>query len=232
MAGPAFVTGQSAATSASGTSCNVTINGVTAGNMLVAVATTDDGTAPGTTAVADNKNGTWTRLVSRAHASVTRGSIGIYVMVNCLSGNTQITFTNGTAFVGMSVAEYTPGQVTADTSSSNTSISNTPPDAGSLVTTNADDLLVAGACDAVETLTFAAGTSYALRSVVNSNTNTNVGLQDRTVAATSTYASAFAASGTTSGWSAAAVAIKAAVAAAASFPFRPAWTPNNPILAM
>lgn len=212
MAGPAFVTGQSAATSGAGSSVNVTINGVTAGNMLVVVATTDDATAPSGTSVSDNLNGTYTQIISKTNTS--NGSLAIFVKLNVAAGNTQITFSNGTVAVAMSAAEYTPNGLSGNdgTAVNNAGVTGTP-SAGTINTTNADDVLIAGVVDSSSNTTWTAGASYALRSVVTSSANTNVGYQDRTVSATSGYSTAFGNSAL-NGWTTAAMAIKAAAASA------------------
>jgi hypothetical protein len=215
--GPQFVTGQSAANSVPGTSCAVTINGVTAGNMLVAVGVNNTNTATTTTAVTDNKGNTWTRIASEPGinngGAAPSGSVGVYMALNVAAGNTQVTFTDPAAFLALSVAEYNPnGLSTTDGTNQNHSGTGTTVNPGNITTANADDVLIVGAGDSPDSVTWAAGASYALRACINSNTNNTVGYQDRSVAATSNYATAFGVA-TTSCWAAAAVAIKSAGAA-------------------
>src|SRR4051812_47858252 len=109
MAGGVNVPGQQGATSSSANNCSVTMpSAITAGNMLAALAATDDTTVPAIGAITDTSgSNVWTRIATRAPGG-SGGSIGLYVCLNAAAGSYPIKFTNGTNFVALSVAEYTP----------------------------------------------------------------------------------------------------------------------------
>lgn len=215
MAGPAFVTGQQGASSASGTNVSVTLpSAITAGNMLVAIAATDDANVPPATGVTDTSgSNVWTRIVTQAR-SASGGGIGLFVCLSAAGGSYPIKFTHTGSFVAESVAEYSPnGQSGNDGTAAAASNTTGTPNPGTVTTANANDVILSGASDASADVTWSAGASFALRGNVTSSANTTVALQDRTVSATSGYASAFGNSATTL-WVAVAAAIKAVASGA------------------
>lgn len=211
MAGPAFVSGQQNASSSSGTSVGVSLpSAITAGNMLVAVAATDDANQPPSNGISDNSGGgnVWT-LIKAAGNNSNGGCCGVYVCLNAAGGTYTITFTNASSFVAISVAEYTPNGLSGnDGTAGNQAITTGTPDAGNVgPTTNANDVILVVATDNLNNTTWAAGTGYNLRGNVTSSANTTIALQDQTVSATGTYATAYG-NTATGGWSCAAAAIK------------------------
>lgn len=218
MAGPVLVGTNKIASSAAGSSVNLTLpSNVAAGSMIVVACATDDGTVPSATCLnTSTPTMTWFRIITQSNA--TQGSLGIFVAVNVTGGATVVKFVNGTSFIAGSAAEFTNGQSTTDGTPVGANLgSGAVPNAGTITTTNADDTFFAAGTDSLQTVTWVAGASYTLLANVGSSANTNVALQYQSVSATQTnFATAYGTCTGMSGWTAAACAIKLAVASAAA----------------
>jgi hypothetical protein len=214
MPGPVLVGTQTNSGSAAGTNVTVTLgSAITAGNMLVAMATTDDATVPAAGEITDTTgSNVWTLLKTQAdNVAGTRGGCGIYVCRTAAAGSYGVKFTHSTSFVALSVSEMTPnGQAGTDGTSGALSTSGAATvDPGSVTTTNADNTIFCAAADAGATTTWTIGSGYTLLSCVTSNANTNVGAQYRSFSTTVSGQSTAFGNTSANGWTACAAAIKA-----------------------
>lgn len=121
---------------------NITLNGVAAGNLLVAFVN-GGGSSAGTT-ISDDQSNSWTALTMYGPGNDTPSYPRIYYAYNVNSGNTVITMNNPPIDDGFSVHEYSGIESGSDPfdQESGAGSTGTTFSSGNVTTTQADELLV------------------------------------------------------------------------------------------
>lgn len=144
---------------------------VAAGSLLVATVQWNQNSAVSMT-VSDGLNGAWTAVTSAAIQTTTPGSEQLFYFPNSAAGAVTVTFTTSPAtsstifcsfveYVGMATSSPIDG--TPVTNALNTAATTMiVPSAGSMATSNANDLIV-GACSPSAALSITADTGYTTR---------------------------------------------------------------------
>jgi hypothetical protein len=161
--------------------------GTTAGNAIVVGVRLGSAVAFSTVSVSDDKGNTYVRDV-QVDDSVSGNQMEIFSAANVAGGTVvvTVTLTGGAVALRWGVCEY-QGLVTSapldKTSTNNPNASNTSLNSNNTATTaNANDLLVGVGMTRNNTVTFTAGTGYALRFQAN-----KIALEDKSVSATGAY---------------------------------------------
>jgi RHS repeat-associated protein len=191
---------QTGTNSSRNTNVSVTLANVAAGDTLVAYAAAQSNSAPPVSAVTDNQGNTWTLIRSQAGATAAAGGAGLWVAYNVSGGATTVSFNPGVSHCALAVAEYANVSSVAPSdgsSSASTASASSTPAAGGFATTNAIDLLFAGANQSAMDVTWSAGAGYALRGSIASSTDMALAIEDEHVFSTGTYNPSFAMSAST-----------------------------------
>lgn len=206
----------------------VTIAGVTAGNaLIVGIAASQGGGAvsPFGSTCSDDHSGTYTQAVNAANGTATSLGSAIYYRMNVPASATYVitctgvvanpSFTTTYALEASGLASLSP----VDTSASNPNTGSGPYNGGSLVTTNANDLLIAvlATTYAGANLGVLAGTGFTIpTNGVNNNggaSGTAGGIEYKVVSASGTYNTPFTLNNASPSGAGVAVAFKAAAGA-------------------
>ncbi len=189
---PAFVQ-----STGSTTASNVALTKpVSAGDLLVAGITTNDGGTEPITGVSDTLNGAWTRAASIRYGN---GHVELYYLGNAAAGATSVTVAGGRGAI--TLAEYSGARGLDQVVSRATT---TSPAAGPTATLAAAGELVVGIGGMTAPGSFSAGTGFTQRVSAVSNYLYASGLED--LVATSTAAQSMSMRSSTSGYAGGVVA--------------------------
>jgi hypothetical protein len=189
VAGPAFVSGHAAEADGVGT-ISVTVNGTTAGNMLVVYGAHGLTTVPGDGSVSA-AGVTFTATRSQAGTG-SDSSAKMWVAYNLPGGNVTVSFAPSTSDTVLIAAEYSnaPSSASADGGNSQDHTAGATAwttGAAGFTTTNANDVVVGGFSQDVLGVTFTQSGSWAVRANSAASPSMIGVLVDQTVSATGTY---------------------------------------------
>jgi hypothetical protein len=172
---------------------------VTAGNLLVAVASVQDATAP-TLTFSSTGSPTWVKTAQFDDSSSSAQIIAIGYCQNAPAGATTVTcsFPSGGGPVAIIIAEYsgaaTTGALDQNTAGTTTAATTTPTDTA-MVTTANGDLIVGVITYRNASKPITVGASYTL--IGNESTNTNLAAEDRVQASAGSIATTWTVTGGT-----------------------------------
>jgi hypothetical protein len=162
-----------------GTSSSKTLSftkAVSAGDLLVAGITTNDGGTDPVNSVSDNLNGAWTKLASVAYGN---GHVELYYLANSKAGNITVTVNAAEA---VTIAEYSGVATTSPVDQSATKagvVSGSSTTAGPTTSTAAANELVIGISGQTNVGSgYTAGTGFTLRASATFNWDYVNGLED------------------------------------------------------
>lgn len=192
----------------------VTTTGITttAGHIVMVCAEADTVAANGIT-ITDSKANTWTRVISKSVVATFDLEIWYSILTSAGASHTFTATDNGGGVDSIIIVEEWSGQAASaptDGSSSNSG-TGSPLTAGTITTTNANDLIWVAGAQAVGALDLTASTGYS-NLTQNSTTFSNLGICSQVVSATGSYNGGFT-STVSVNWAAGAVAIKQLAAA-------------------
>ncbi|HUW21054.1 MAG TPA: LamG-like jellyroll fold domain-containing protein, partial [Candidatus Bathyarchaeia archaeon] len=160
---------------------SLTLNGVAAGNLLVAFVS--GSTTCASTTISDDKSNSWNSLTNRTGDA---GSARIFYALNVASGNTIISVTNPPGDAGWSVHEYSGIATTSAFDTENSNFANaTNFSSGNVITSQADELLVSIAMNETNPSVITWTGSFDERTEQSTHVH---GTADRIVTSTGTYA--------------------------------------------